>query len=146
MNYTQNLHLPQWEGSDRIHHEDFNAAFETLDAAVAAAGNCRIATGSYVGTGECGATTPCTLTFDFRPLMVYLDTGSRSPNNEIPRNNVLFRPATTVGSSLNYPGTVQWGEASVTWYIGNAAGETAKGAKYQFNTNGQTYHYIAVGI
>ncbi len=34
MNYTQNLHLPQWEGSDRIHHDDFNEAFRKIDKAI----------------------------------------------------------------------------------------------------------------
>ena len=36
MTTTQNLHLPQWEASDRIHHDDFNDAFAAIDTAVAA--------------------------------------------------------------------------------------------------------------
>ena len=45
MDYTQNLHLPQWEADDRIMMVDFNDAFQTLDAMP------RIVTGSYIGDG-----------------------------------------------------------------------------------------------
>ena len=39
MDYTQNLHLPQWVATDRIHHDDFNDAFGRIDTAVAAKAN-----------------------------------------------------------------------------------------------------------
>ena len=56
MNETVNLHLPQWEATDRIHHDDFNDAFAAIDTAVAASGNCHIYTGSYEGDGTSGRT------------------------------------------------------------------------------------------
>ena len=34
MNHTTNLHLPQWEADDRIHHDDFNDAMAAIDAAI----------------------------------------------------------------------------------------------------------------
>ena len=64
MNETVNLHLPQFEATDRIMHDDFNDAFDKLDAAVAAVtassaantaalGNkTRIVTGSWSGNGS----------------------------------------------------------------------------------------------
>lgn len=75
MEKTTNYQLPKWEKSDLIKMDDFNDAFGKLDAALkanadAAAGaasaaavtalaqdvgaggkNCRIAFGSYTGTG-----------------------------------------------------------------------------------------------
>lgn len=36
MDYTQNLHLPQWEETDRIQMDDFNDAMERIDAAIGA--------------------------------------------------------------------------------------------------------------
>ena len=46
MNQTVNLHLPQFEATDRIHHDDFNEAFQTLDTLP------RIVTGTYTGDGQ----------------------------------------------------------------------------------------------
>ena len=51
MDYTQNLHLPQWEETDRIHHDDFNDAFAAIDAAAD-----KLYFGSYVGDGETNRT------------------------------------------------------------------------------------------
>ena len=36
MDYTQNLHLPQWEADDRILRTDFNDAMSKIDAGIAA--------------------------------------------------------------------------------------------------------------
>ena len=76
---TSAYQLNQWVKSDRILMEEFNEDNRIIDAALssisAAAGNCRIAIGSYVGTGLCGESNPCSLTFDFQPLMVFLNTG-----------------------------------------------------------------------
>lgn len=37
MNHTPNYNLPQWEANDPVRREDFNAAMETIDGAMAAA-------------------------------------------------------------------------------------------------------------
>lgn len=70
MNQTQNLHLPQWEESDRIMRTDFNDAMASIDAGVKAANDAiaakanasaltalqsampRIVIGTYTGDGE----------------------------------------------------------------------------------------------
>ena len=70
MNHTTNLHLPQWEETDRIQMDDFNDAMASIDAGVAAAGNCKIVTGTYTGTGEYGEEHPNTLTFEQPPKCV----------------------------------------------------------------------------
>lgn len=66
MNHTTNLHLPQWEETDRIQMDDFNDAMERLDTAVAAAP--RIATGTYAGNG---AETQ-TINLGFTPKIVII--------------------------------------------------------------------------
>ena len=68
MTTTQNLNLPQWEASDRIHHDDFNEAMERIDAAVTAAGNCHIYTGSYEGDG----TSDRTIDLGFTPKLLII--------------------------------------------------------------------------
>ena len=85
MNHTPNYALSQWEKSDRVLMEDFNAdnakidgalkaeanarAAETaaLRAAIAKFGNCRMETQTYTGTGKCGAGYPTVITFPARP-------------------------------------------------------------------------------
>lgn len=66
MNHTTNLHLPQWEETDRIQMDDFNDAMERIDTAVAAAGNCHIYTGSYGGDG----TSSRTIDLGFTPKLL----------------------------------------------------------------------------
>ena len=67
MKQTSHFQLNQYEASDRILHGDFNSDNQKIDAALAAAGNCRAAAGSYTGTGTYGQNNPCSLTFDFQP-------------------------------------------------------------------------------
>lgn len=141
MNYTQNLRLPQWEGSDRIHHDDFNEAFGKIDAAIP-----HIVYGSYVGTGSFGADNPNTLTFNFAPQIVFVWSDSPSGYNGLGAWNgdyVLFRPwSKAYGRSSNsdYYQTVTWGNSSVSWYA-NSKGS----AQQQANAAGQTYYYAAIG-
>ena len=77
MNYTKNHHLPQWEKTDRIMMEDFNAAManlesgitnaqETAEDAKAEAVRLPYAVGSYVGTGKLNRH----ITLGFRPRFV----------------------------------------------------------------------------
>ena len=57
MDYTQNLHLPQWEETDRIQMDDFNEAFAKIDEGISeamalAAGGCKVIAGSYTANGS----------------------------------------------------------------------------------------------
>ena len=52
MEQTSKYGLSQWDAADRILREDFNADNAKIEAALANAGNCKVATGSYVGTGK----------------------------------------------------------------------------------------------
>ena len=72
MNYTQNYQLPQWAETDRILRTDFNGMTEALESALNGKGNCRLFTGSYVGTG----TKEQSFTFPEKPWLVAILGGS----------------------------------------------------------------------
>ena len=136
MNHTTNLHLPQWEETDRIHHDDFNDAMAKIDTAVAAAGNCKIAHGTYVGTGTYGIDNPSSLTFPFRPLVIFMGSSNS--------DKVWVYPATTFNGSTNsnVHYHLTWRDNGISWYVNG----TGSGASHQLNTNGATYTYTAFGI
>ena len=146
---TQNLHLPQFEGSDRIHHDDFNEAFEKIDTAVAAAGNCRIATGSYIGTGKCGNNHPNTLTFDFPPQIVII---KRKAHGTMP---TVLLCADTCAQSYISPTSggqlaVSANGSSISWFhdggnwTGTSSGSSAPDSARQLNDTVE-YVYFAIG-
>ena len=96
MDYTQNLHLPQWEASDRIMHGDFNDAFAAIDAAVAEKADATtvaalqsavagIVTGKYTGNG----TSSRTIYVGFRPKAVFLCRNNGESADTIPGDNVV---------------------------------------------------------
>ena len=73
MTTTQNLHLPQWEKTDRIMMDDFNEAMAAIDAGVKAATDAaadvpRIIFGSYLGN----STESQTISLPFTPKLLYV--------------------------------------------------------------------------
>ncbi len=152
MKETSNYQLNQWEKTDRILMEDFNRDNARIDAALAAAGNCRIATGSYLGTGTWGEANKNTLTFDFTPRAVLImANGANFVLNSDAANWVLLVRGVTAYNaryaSNNTNGTsyaVEWEDRGVSWYATNrpTATEWAGG---QLNLSDTTYHYIAIG-
>ena len=117
----------------------------------------QIATGSYVGTGTYGANNPNTLTFEFEPQIVFIiahsdykaaagDATTIFYSMIIPANSRSF-----IGSfsELTSSGGVSAGinsgliqnvskeGTSVAFYAGSAVN--------QLNSNGVTYHYVALG-
>ena len=67
MTKTTNYQLNQWEKSDRILMDDFNADNQKIDTALAAR-NCRFYTTSYTGDGELTKTW----TFPAKPILIVL--------------------------------------------------------------------------
>ena len=90
MNRTQNYDLNQWEKSDKVLMDDFNADNAKIDGALAAKadasalatlsrtvsghtsalnqkGNCSIGFFTYEGTGTCGYNNPTRITFPRMP-------------------------------------------------------------------------------
>ena len=165
-NYTTNYELPLWEPQDSFLRTEFNDANQKIDAAIAAkadaadvtalesevdalvqsAGNCRIVTGSYTGTGEYGEDQPNTLTFPFPPKLVVLVVGDT--------HSVLLSPHTQAAGY--YEAYIcygmlkpSWNGNSVSWYVdgyfeGSLHG-SGGGARQQLNEEGIAYHYLAIG-
>ena len=162
MGKTANYGLPKWEKSDFIKMDDFNAAFgkidETLKANADAAASCadaetvaalaqkwergkvcRVAWGSYTGTGTYGKDHPTTLSCDFTPVM--LAVYNRDSNNITPV--FAFREMTEFGySSSGGINAITWGERGVSWYV--TSGNTMS-TNYQMNASGKAYHYLIIG-
>lgn len=95
---------------------------------------CRIVTGSYTGTGTCGKDNPTVLTFDFYP--VYILLGNDSANASSSGDTVMNRVAPQSAGPR-----IAWTDNEVSWY---AVGYTVS-AEDQFNAEGVTYHYLALG-
>ena len=88
-NQTPNYQLSQWERSDKIQMEDFNADNAKIDAVLGAhagtltahtealtkLGNCRIEVFDYVGTGTFGQNNPTVLSFSARPVFFLIVNG-----------------------------------------------------------------------
>lgn len=103
----------------------------------------KIATGTYVGTGQYDAENPTTLTLDFTPKMVIIQ--GPHPRFFTPNLSTAFDWALLLnGITSTYVGTntttfkVVWGTNTVSWYSSYSASD-------QLNTTGVTYHYFAIG-
>ena len=101
-----------------------------MGAALAAAGNCRIVTGSYTGTGKYDQYNPNTLTFDGKPVLVFI-VGDRScyAMRGCDTADVCYG---STGSSVS----LTWGENTLSWYGVDALN--------QLNVGQRVYRYIAL--
>ena len=141
-NQTPNYQLSQWERSDKIQMEDFNAdnakidavlgtlaaqvstkaeqsALTTLTGRVAKLGNCQISRFTYTGTGP---DVPQVLTFPKKPLMVMMMNGSGCAAFCL----YGFTSSRLLDSSNgHFP--VSWTENSLTW---TSSTMNAKGTPY----------------
>lgn len=99
--------------------------------------NCltKIASGTYVGTGEKGSSHPNSLTFGFVPRVVIISGGSSQciMVNDAPSAVVVFSY-----DSSQYSINVTWQDNTLAWY---SAGDVER----QLNTEGKTYYYVALG-
>ncbi len=134
MNETVNLHLPQFEATDRIHHDDFNDAFAAIDAACG--GIPKIALGQYVGNGRSGSSSPNSITFPFTPKWVMISDHAAS-SFAIWREEFTYFD-THIGAGLA-------SSSATTTLSGNTLSWFADTYSAQLNGNNQTYYYIAIG-
>ena len=130
MTQTTKFHLNQWSPEDYVRRTDFNADNAKVEAALAAAGNCRIVTGSYTGTGKYDQNNPNTLTFQGKPLLVFI-VGDRScyAMRGCDTADVCYG---STGSSIS----LTWGENTLSWYGVDALN--------QLNVGQRVYCYIAL--
>ena len=134
MTQTPNFQLNQWSGDDYVRRTDFHADNAKIDAALAAAGNCRIVTGSYTGTGKYGSSNAKTLSFDGQPLVIVIQAGD-GRRFAVLLNGCTGGNAVSVGSGDQI--NVSWTDTSVSWY-------NSEKSSIQMNDLGITYHYTAL--
>ena len=102
----------------------------------------QIETGSYVGTGKYGKNNPNTLTFEFVPKVVFI---YENPGSNLHSVALLFPGGCGLGGRQLLPSSSAsvmgisciFNENSISWYQNYAL--------EQFNGNGVSYAYIALG-
>ena len=118
-----------------------NNITDTVASALGLSSYAKIATGSYVGTGTYGSSNPNTLTFEFEPKFLVVQTDTISfPGGLIWVNGIseigsIFTDTSTSASldiSINKSGK------SITWY-------SSDGSEDQMNSSSQNYYYFAIG-
>ena len=120
-------------------------SLSALAAQVAANGGCRIATGSYVGTGTGGQSNPTSITVGFSPKVVIV--GNTSPVNTEFWFLIMVNPLdhSVEGLPSFRSDTrdifVSWTGSGVSWY----ANSKFNPQFVQLNEAGITYQWIAWG-
>ena len=137
MDYTQNLHLPQWEETDRIMMDDFNDAMAAIDAAMP-----RIAYGSYSGNGVAAtdeiSIQDIALGFAPKAVLVWADRYDRS--SELYLQDVYCGMAVSGSTLANGRLSVtQTGFQVKQIYDGNTLTVPT------LNKGNTTYFYLAIG-
>lgn len=125
------------ELEERITEAASNAADKAIDALgieEAIAGAAKIATGSYVGTGTFGSANPTSLTFDFVPKILWVESGGFLMDAVIQSGKTYI----AYGNG-HYAGHISVSGTTVSWYT------TANSAAVDMNTLDTTYHYVAIG-
>lgn len=113
----------------------------------------KIETGSYMGTGTYGSSNPCSLTFDFSPILVYIVRKDISGNGYVDAMAKFYSicmdetyPGNSSNSNYYYQSvSANGGEAklannTLTWYASRAANQmNALDSSYE-------YRYVAIGL
>lgn len=101
----------------------------------------KIETGSYVGTGTYGASNPNTLTFGFVPKMVMVSSSTiNTAGSNLITPMIWFDGVMSAFASPNgYLNNFTVDGNTISWY------STSTYTKDQYNNNGETYYYIAIG-
>ena len=147
-NKTEHLHLHAWTPEDLLRRTEFNENFQKLDTAIhslqtglTAAGNCRIAYGSYTGTGKSGGSYPNRLDFaetlGKAPAFLYV-----SRENSF---DYMFLIRGMTYQTSNFPDFGSSETNSITWTATGVSWSTEYGASPQLNQSGVKYYYVAMG-
>ena len=162
MNRTENYALTQWEATDRIMMEDFNADNAKIDAALKAEQETRtaavteltaqlaqkalasdlqglIVTGTYTGTAT-GSNMKVTQTIDlgFQPRFLMVRNASYKGDSAIGDNWTPHELGFAV------PGFGTWAHTSTEVLKITESGFTCGGANGYFNYKDYTYSYLAI--
>lgn len=103
---------------------------------------CQYETGSYVGTGTYGSRSPNSLTFSFKPKIVFISDELGVADTSYFSNFWIYgqqrgKSAQTV-NGLMYFVYLNWNNLSFSWYSSSSSGQ-------QLNSSGHNYIYVAIG-
>ena len=105
----------------------------------------KFATGSYVGTGEYGASNPNSITFSFVPkIWGIFDGNMRMYFGSYTDVTIgVWGVSTDINITNNAPCAcpVTYNGTTVSWYSDYSSNQ----AQYQLNLSGHTYYYFAIG-
>ena len=138
---TEHIGLNQWQLTDSILMEDFNADNKKIDTALATAPH--IKAGSYTGTGEFGQEHPNALTFDFVPKLVLVSSRTRNKLNDLD-TICWISGVESEYLNLNIPYTTRNYTVvgnTFCWYTSGSVSS----AGHQLNANNTVYYYLAIG-
>lgn len=151
-NQTPAYGLNQWSLEDQVIMSEFNADNAKIEQALLELKTAlpQLTTGSYIGTGTCGESSPNTLTFDFVPKLVIVTATERgmsgSANNTpllvcIHGSSVTMFPTgnTTGGNYYALKMHLTWSGNTLSWYTDST------NVDQQLNREGALYHYFAIG-
>ena len=150
-NFTKNYSLSQWERSDKVLMDDFNADNAKIDAALAAKadqtavdnlaqtvsghssalackGNCRIYSTTYNGTGLYGSDNPTVISFPQPPSIVFVTSGGGITATFIRGQSMAIN-----GSAI-----------SITWSGNSIRFSSAISPGNQLNDRGAVYYAFAL--
>lgn len=152
--------------ADKLPNDAFQQIKTLVDNAQSSADSkVKIQTGSYVGTGTHGEDSPCSLTFNFVPKVVYIIqseiisvSANRGYDQIYPHFIQLVSKATSgVGTYAKYNtedktyiGDSQlvlcsFNDKTVSWYSCLSVNQYVMYAINQMNDSGTKYYYIAMG-
>ena len=110
---------------------------DELEAAVGSGGKtCRVAWGTYTGTGTYGADQPTVFSCDFYPVLLVAEWQNYQYGHPLVLLNGVVTMPTVFGSY--HAVSVAWTSRQVSIYSTTAA-------DVQFNMEGATYHYMILG-
>lgn len=103
----------------------------------------KVGIGSYIGTGTYGAGNPCSLTFDFSPIILWVAPKSGVGTNFCInawiygcQQGLVFRENDSV--PIGSLSSINWSENGITWSAATATG--------QANSSGVEYLYVCFGV
>lgn len=136
MTKTTNYQLNQWEPTDPIRREDFNADNAAIDAALTAVP--KIVTGTYTGDG----TADRTIELGFTPKAVFVCNGRgatcyNGPTGALLICGGLVLPDSPIVYSTTTALAIVDGGFRINYYNGTSFYSST-------NSNGMTYHYAAL--
>lgn len=143
---TEHYNLNLLENSDPVRVEPFNENAQMLEQALDnfafTMGNCRVATGTYVGTGVYGQSNPNRLEFDFTPVLVIIssDVIATDENSIVPfvrglSGSFIRSDSSNSGCAPIY--ITAWEDYALSFY---------SSTEYrQLNLANVTYSYIVFG-